>query len=62
MTDAKTVGVRLEGDTLVRVEDHRVRLQVGAGTIKVTLSDAVRDIILLGLHAADGDESKANQS
>lgn len=62
MTDAKTVGVRLGGDTLVRVEEHRIRLQVGAGTVMVTVSDAVRDLILIGLHATESDNRKATQS
>ena len=60
MRDGKTVGVQLSGDTLGRVEAHRSRLQATAGTVRITTSDAVRDLLLIGLHAAEHDET--NQS
>jgi hypothetical protein len=58
----KTIGIRVTSDTLLRVEGHRQRLQRAAGTVQVTISDAVRDLVLIGLHAAEKDEQKANQS
>lgn len=63
MRDGKTVGMQLKGDVLFRVHEHRVRLQVLAGpSVRVTVSDTLRDLIMIGLHATEHDETKANQS
>jgi hypothetical protein len=63
MRDGKTVGMQLKGDVLFRVHEHRVRLQVLAGSsVRVTVSDTLRDLIMIGLHAAESDNRKATQS
>jgi len=63
MVEGRQVGIRLEGDTLARVENHQARLKAIAGpSVRVSFSDAARDLILIGLHAAEHDETKANQS
>jgi hypothetical protein len=60
--EQRQVGVRFEGDSLSRIELHQARLQASAGTVKVTFSDAVRDLVLIGLHAAEHDETEGGQS
>lgn len=49
----RQIGIRIEGDTAVRVEAHRERLQRRVGSVKVTFSDAVRDALLVGLHEVE---------
>jgi hypothetical protein len=47
------VGIRIEGDTLRRLRLHQARLQVQAGTVHVTLSDAIRDLLLVAMKMAE---------
>ena len=63
MVSGRQVGIRLEGDTLARVESHQARLKANAGpSVRVSFSDAARDLLLIGLHAAEHAESKSNRS
>jgi hypothetical protein len=53
MPDTHQIAIRIEGDALLRVERHQARLQRQAGSVKVTLSDAIRDLLLVALHVAE---------
>jgi hypothetical protein len=58
----KATAFRIEGDTMIRVHAHLDRIQARMGEhITITLTDAVRDLIHIGLHAAEHDETKADQ-
>ena len=52
----------VDGDTLHRLERHQARLKARAGRIRISKQCVVRDLLLIGLHAAEHDETRANQS
>jgi hypothetical protein len=58
-----TVGaIQFGDDAWAQIEGHRARLQARVAGVHITMVDTVRDLVLIGLHAAEHDETKADQS
>lgn len=63
MAIGREVSLRFQADTLKRIQAHRDRLRVTMPSgIDVTIADAVRTLVLTGLHAAERDLGKRGSS